>query len=240
MNRKTLLAAALLGATALGGPIACKMAGSDTAVLATPGTALGIDVAAMDKTVKPGDDFYAYANGAWQKATEIPADRSNTGAHLIAFLNTEKQQNELLAGILGGSPAAGSNEAKIKDYQTAYMDQAGIDAAGLAPVQGDLARFAAIADTAQLSKVLGEQTRVDVDIFNSTDLRTENLFGLFVTQALTTDEVVPYILQGGLGMPEREYYLSSDPKMAGLRTKYKTYLVDLLTAAGMTDPPARA
>ena len=110
MNRKILFAAFLLGATALGGPIACKMAGTDTAALATPGTAIGIDVAAMDKTVKPGDDFYAYANGGWQKATEIPADRSDIGAHLIAFLNTEKQQNALLAGILGGSPAARSEE----------------------------------------------------------------------------------------------------------------------------------
>ena len=240
MNRKTLLAALLLGATALSGPIACNMAANGPTATATPGTALGFTLASMDKTIKPGDDFYAYANGGWQKATEIPADRSDTGAHLIAFLNTEKQQNELLAGILGGSPAAGSNEARIKDFHTAYMDQAGIDAAGLAPVQGDLARFAAITDTAQLSKVLGEQTRVDVDIFNSTDLRTENLFGLFVTQALTTTEVVPYMLQGGLGMPEREYYLSSDPKMVGLRLKYKTYLIDLLTAAGMADAPARA
>ncbi|QGN53871.1 M13 family metallopeptidase [Novosphingobium sp. Gsoil 351] len=239
MNRKTLLAAVLLGATALAGPVACKMAGTDTAAVA-PGTEAGIKLASMDKTIKPGDDFNAYANGNWEKTTEIPADRSDTGAHFVAFQETERQQNELLSGILKSSPAAGSNEAKIKDYYTAYMDQAGIDAAGLAPVQGDLARFSSITDKAQLSKVLGEQTRVDVDIFNSTDLRTENLLGLFVTQALTTNEVVPYILQGGLGMPEREYYLSNDPKMVDLRAKYKTYLVDMLTAAGMTDAPARA
>ena len=239
MNPRTLLAAMLLGATALAGPAACKM-GADPAARVTPGTEAGINLAAMDKTVKPGDDFNAYANGTWQKTTEIPADRSETGAHLIAFNNTEKQQNELLKGILEGSPDAGSNQAKIKNYYNAYMDQAGIDAAGLTPVKPDLERFAAISDKAQLSKVLGEQTRVDVDIFNSTDLRTENLFGLFVTQALAKPEVVPYILQGGIGMPEREYYLSSDPKMAGLRAKYKTYLVDLLTAAGMSDAPARA
>ncbi len=235
-----LVAALLLGvATATMGPVACNMAGTDSAV-STPGTELGIDPKAMDTSVKPGDDFYAYANGAWQKATEIPADRSDTGAHLIAFNQTEKNQNELLAGILKSSPAAGSNEAKIKDYYTAYMDQKGIDAAGMAPVKADLDRFAAITDKAQLSKVLGEQTQVDVDIFNSTDLRTENLFGLFVTQALTTNEVVPYILQGGLGMPEREYYLSSDPKMVGLRAKYKTYIADVLTAAGMPDAQAKA
>ena len=113
MNHKTLLAAVLLGATALAGPVACKMAGTDAAAVA-PGTEAGIKLASMDKTVKPGDDFNAYANGTWQKITEIPADRSNTGAHFVAFEQTERQQNELLSGILEGSPEAGSNEAKIK------------------------------------------------------------------------------------------------------------------------------
>ncbi len=236
--RHAFAAALLLGAaTAAFGPAACSMPGTTTAAA---GTALGIDPKMMDKSVKPGDDFYGFAAGEWTKTTQIPADRSDTGAHLIAFQKTEQQQNELLSGILKGSPAAGSSEAKIKDYYTAYMDQAGIDAAGVTPVKADLDRFAAIADKAQLSKVLGGQTQVDVDIFNSTDLRTENLFGLFVTQALTKPEVVPYVLQGGLGMPEREYYLSNDADKVALRAKYKTYLVDVLTAAGMSDAPARA
>ena len=240
MNRTTLFAAALLAATALGGLSACKMAGTDAAAPAGAGTALGIDPTALDKAVKPGDDFNAFANGAWAKRTEIPADRSSTGAHLVAFNQTEKNQNALLADILKASPAAGSDEARIKDYYAAYMNTAAIDAAGMAPLKGDFDRFAAITDKAALSRVLGEQTQVDVDIFNSTDLRTENLFGFFVTQALSRPEVVPYILQGGIGMPEREYYLSSDAKMTGLRAKYRTYIADLLAAAGIADAPAKA
>src|SRR3546814_18379607 len=90
------------------------------------------------------------------------------------------------------------------------------------PVQADLARFDAVTDKAGLSKVLGEQVRADVDPLNATDYRTENLFGIFVTQGLATPgEVLPYMLQGGLGLPERESYLSSDAKMSALRDDYK-------------------
>ena len=240
MNRKTLLAAVLLGATALGGPIACKMAGTDSAAVATPGTGLGFTLASMDKTVKPGDDFYGYANGNWQKTTEIPADRSSISNSFIAQQATEMNMKELIDGLNASAPAAGTDAAKIKDYYAAFMDTAAIDAAGLAPVQADLARFAAINDVPTLSKVLGEQTRADVDPLNFTNFATENLFGVFVTQSLAGNGVMPYLLQGGLGMPEREYYLGADAKMAGLREKYKAYIAQLLTDAGMPDAAAKA
>src|SRR3546814_5098768 len=104
-----------------------------------------------------------------------------------------------------------------------------------------LARFAAITDKAALSKILGEQTRADVDPLNATDFGTENLFGIFVTQGLATPgEVIPYMLQGGLGLPEREYYLSADPTMAEIRTDYQAYSDKLLLTAGMSDELDRA
>ena len=240
MNRKTLLAAVLLGATALGGPIACKMAGTEPTAAFTPGTALGITAASMDKTVKPGDDFYGYANGTWQKSTEIPADRSNIGGGFIAQQATEANTKAVMDGLLASEPEAGSDAARIRNFYTAYMDTAAIDAAGLRPAQADLDRFAAIQDGGDLSRVLGEQLRADVDPLNSTDWRSHNLFGMFVTQALAGGEVVPYLLQGGLGMPEREYYLSSDPKMADLRTKYKAHIAEFLTQAGIPDAAAKA
>ena len=240
MTRKTLLAAMLLGATALAGPIACKMPGGETSAEAVQGTELGINVAAMDKTVEPGDDFYAYANGTWQKTTEIPADRSSIGGFFIAQQATEANLEALMKELLESEPEAGTDAARIKNFYTAYMDTAAIDAAGLKPAQADLDRFAGIHDVEDLSRVLGEQVRADVDPLNSTDWRTENLFGVFVTQALKGGEVVPYLLQGGLGMPEREYYLSSDPKMADLRGKYKAYIARFLTDAGIPDAQARA
>jgi len=239
--KKTVFALLLSTAVIVGGPVACTSGKDEGSAAYTIGTELGISKAAMDTSVKPGDDFYAYANGNWQETTEIPADRSSTGAFYAAFVETEKRNRELVDAIVKGTPKEGSDEARIANFYKAYINTQGIDAAGMKPVQADLTRFAAITDKAGLSKVLGEQIRADVDPLNATDFNTENLFGIFVTQGLATPgEVLPYMLQGGLGMPEREYYLSSDPKMAGLRTAYQAYIARLLTAAGMADADAKA
>ena len=235
-----LIAALMLGvATVTLGPVACNMAGTDSAV-STPGTELGIRKDWMDTSVKPGDDWFEYANGSWLKNTEIPADRSSIGGFWIADQQTEKNLEALIADIQKSDPEPGSEAAKVKAFYNAYLDTKAIDAAGMKPVEADLARFAQIADKTALSQVLGSQTRADVDPLNSTDFETENLFGVFVTQALKGGEVVPYILQGGLGMPEREYYLSSDPKMASIRTAYRQYIADMLKAAAIADADAKA
>ena len=238
--KKTVLAILLSTVTIIAGPIACTSANGDKAAY-TLGTDLGISKEAMDTSVKPGDDFYAYANGNWQKTTAIPADRSSIGAFYIAFLETEKRTRELVDAIVksGGDPK--TDDGRIAAFYKAYTNTKAIDAAGLKPVAADLARFAAITDKASLSKVLGEQTRADVDPLNATDFETENLFGIFVTQGLATPgEVIPYVLQGGLGMPEREYYLSADPKMASIRAAYKSYIAKLLTEAGIADADVKA
>lgn len=237
--KKLALALILSTAVATAGPVACS-SGKENAAYA-PGTELGINKAAMDNKAKPGDDFYAFANGNWDKTTEIPADRSSIGAFYMAQLETEKRNRELVDAIVKGDAAADTNEGRIAAFYKAFTDTKAIDAAGMKPVEADLARFAAITDTATLSKVLGEQTRADVDPLNATNFQTENLFGIFVTQGLATPgEVIPYMLQGGLGMPEREYYLSSDPKMVDIRNKYQTYIATLLTAAGQPDAQAKA
>ena len=238
--KKAVFAILLSTAAIVAGPVACSKGDKESAAY-TVGTELGISKTAMDTAVKPGDDFYAYANGNWQKTTAIPADRSSIGAFYIAFLETEKRTRELVDAIVksGGDPK--TDDGRIADFYKAYTNTKAIDAAGLKPVAADLARFTAITDKAGLSKVLGEQTRADVDPLNATDFETENLFGIFVTQGLATPgEVIPYMLQGGLGMPEREYYLSADPKMASIRTAYKGYIAKLLTEAGIADADVKA
>ena len=215
----------ILTALALGAVLVC---GAAACTRNTGPSEIGLDVAAMDTSVQPGNDFYGYANGDWQRTTEIPADRSSVGSFYRAFLTTEQQTTELVSGIVSSNPAAGTDAARIANFYNAYTNTAAIDAAGVAPAQADIARFDAIANRADLSRVLGEQIRADVDPLNATNFYTENLFGVFVTQGLATPgEVLPYLLQGGLGLPEREYYLSNDPAMVGIRGQYRTYIEQL-------------
>ena len=111
---------------------------------------------------------------------------------------------------------------------------------GLAPIQGDLQRIAAIRDKTELARAMGGAVRADVDALNATDMATENLFGVFVTQALAQREVMPYLMQGGLGMPEREYYLSTAPDMQAHQSAYRKYIGDMLAAANIPDAQAKA
>ncbi|MFM5908232.1 MAG: M13 family metallopeptidase [Novosphingobium sp.] len=240
MNKSALAAAFLLGAANLAlGPAGCT-SGAETSGPNASGTALGIEKDFLDKTVKPGDDFYAYANGGWVKSAVIPDDKSSIGGFSIARDKTEDQLGALLKDIVGSGASDDSDAGRIKALYTSFLDTRSIEAQGLAPLQADLDRFNAISDVKSLSRVLGEQMRADVDPLNATNFQTENLFGLFVTQSLKGGEVMPYLLQGGLGMPERDYYLSSDAKMADLRTKYRGYLAGLFQRAELSDPEARA
>lgn len=238
MKKSPLLSALLLGVAAVSAMPA--VAENPTPAATNTHSGLGIDPAMMDRTVKPGDDFNSYANGSWIKNTSIPADRSSVGGFYIADHKTEQQLGELIASIKVSKAPANSDEGRLRDFYNAYVNTTAIDAAAMRPLQADQRRFAAIRNVKELSRVLGSQVRADVDPLNATDYQTENLFGVFVTQALAGGEVMPYLLQGGLGMPEREYYLSSDSKMADLRTKYRAYITQLLTDAGVPDADAKA
>src|SRR4029079_11594663 len=133
------------------------------------------------------------------------------------------------------------NDALIANYYKAYLNTDAIDKAGLAPAKADLDAIAGINDKVALSAAIGKTLRADTDPLNATNFHTENLFGIFVTQGLATPgEQLPYLMQGGIGLPEREYYLSADPKMADTRTKYKTYVQTILQDAGYVDPAGAA
>ena len=205
----------------------------------TPSPAIGVNLALRDLAVKPGDDFDEYANGAWRKTTEIPADRSSTGVGFEVFQKAEKRNADLIREAGAGKPAAGTPQRLIADYYAAYMDTEGIEKRGLAPLQERLAKIAGIKTKTDLARALGQELRADVDPLNATNFWTENLFGLFVTQSLNDpSRTVPYLLQGGLGMPDREYYVSITPEMVKLREAYQTYITELLKLAGNSDPAA--
>jgi predicted metalloendopeptidase len=219
---------------------ACRMS-EENQVEATTETKSGINLAAMDKSVKPGDDFYLYANGTWFKNSEIPADRGAIGAFFITQQELEKRKDALIADLAKTDAAAGSNEAKLKDYRAAFLDQAAIDQRTLPALKADIGRFMAIGDKKALASAIGSTIRADVDPLNATHLQTENLFGIFVTQSMSEPtRNVPYLLQGGIGLPDRDYYLSSDAEMAKIRDAYRPFIAQMLASAGLDDTEARA
>src|SRR5438477_12141608 len=215
-----------------------------TAICSDPGVTeqtIGINPAYRNLSVKPGDDFEEYANGGWRKTAEIPADRASTGAGFEVFERAEKRNVDLVREVAAGNPHPDTPEGMIAAYYAAFMDTANIEKRGLDPLKAKLREINGITSKTDLARVLGERLRANVDPLNATELWTENLFGLWVTPALSEpDRTVPYLLQGGLGMPDREYYLSDKPEMAKLRTAYQSYVGEVLKLAGMSDPAGRA
>jgi putative endopeptidase len=202
---------------------------------------IGINLSYIDKSVKPGDNFFDYANGDWLKNARIPADRSNISTFYDVFKATEKHTADLIRNAGAGNPAAGSSARKIADYYAAYMDTAAIDKAALTPLKPELDAIEAIKTHQDLARVLGSRLRADVDPLNATHFHTSNLFGLFVTKGLEEASTqIPYLLQGGMAMPSRDYYLSKDPHMTEARDKYKAYVAALLKQAGISDADKKA
>lgn len=204
-------------------------------------TVHGIVVANMDRSVQPGDDFYEYANGAWIKRTVIPPDRSGVGVFTALSDLTNKRTAAIIEEAAKQKAAAGSDSRKIADLYNAYMDEAGIEAKGLTPLKPHLDAIAAIKDKRELAHALGETLRADVDALNNTNFHTQNLFGLWVAPGFNDSEhYAAYLLQGGIELPDREYYLSDAASMRDARTKYMAHVAAMLKLTGFTDTDARA
>jgi putative endopeptidase len=201
----------------------------------------GLDLAGMDPAVKPGNDFFRYANGGWIKTTEIPPDRRAWGVFSVLSEEANRQTVAILEVATKAKAPAGSEERKVGDFYASYMDEAAIETKGLQPLRGALNRIAALKDRATLARVLGEQLRADVDPLNNTHFETDRLFGLWVSPNLNApDRYAPYLFQGGLGMPSRAYYLDDTPRMADIRTKYQAHIATVLKLAGMAQPEVKA
>jgi putative endopeptidase len=201
----------------------------------------GIVVANMDRSVKPGDDFYHYANGDWIKRTEIPPDRSDAGVWRSLIDLSQKRIAGLIEEAAKANAPTGSNTRKIADLYHSYMDEAAIEAKGLAPLRPQLDAIAAVRDKHELARALGESLRADVDALNCPCFHTPNLFGLWVAPGFNDPEhYAAYLLQGGLEMPDREYYLSDSDSLRDIRSKYQTHVSAMLKLAGFADTAVRA
>jgi len=201
----------------------------------------GIVVGNLDRSVKPGDDFYMYANGDWIKRTEIPPDRGGVGVFTALIDESNKRTAALIEESAKSNAPAGSEARKIADLYNSYMDEAGIEAKGLAPLRPHLDAIAAVHNKQELARALGESLRADVDALNNTNFHTPNIFGLWVAPSFNdSDHYTAYLLQGGLQLPDREYYLADNEHMRDLRTKYQAHISAMLKLIGFTDTDTRA
>lgn len=201
----------------------------------------GLDTAGMDRSVLPGNDFYRYANGGWMERTAIPADRSSYGSFNIAAELARERLGEVVRGAAAADAPYGSALRKIGDFYTTYLDTTAIQAAGLTPIRPLLARIAAIGDRTDLARFLGSTMRADVDVINDANLETENLFGLWVDQDFDEPtKNAAALLQGGLALPDRSYYLDSSQAMATIRDQYQTHVARMLSLAGFAHSDAMA
>jgi putative endopeptidase len=200
----------------------------------------GIVVANIDRSVKPGDNFYLYANGDWIKRTTIPPDRAAVDVWTkLADLGNQRTA-DLIEEMAKSNAPAGSENRKVADLYNSYMNEGVIEQRGLAPLRPHLEAIAAIHDKKGLARALGETLRADVDALNNTNFHTPNLFGLWVAPGFNDAEhYTPYIMQGGVVLPDKEYYLSDSEHMRKLRDQYQAHVATMMKLAGFSDPDAR-
>ena len=185
----------------------------------------GFDTAGMDASILPGDNFYQFANGTWAKNTPIPADKSNYGM----FTKLDDLSKERTRGII--EEAAKDPNSKIGLAYNSFLDTAAIETKGLAPIQPWLGEIKGLKGKAGYAALAAKAGRYNISI----------PFGLFVGQDdKNPDRYVTAMFQGGIGMPDRDYYLTQDDRMKGIRAKYLEHLTNVLTLAGEPNAAARA
>lgn len=215
-----------------------QMLGDQAAPVRTPH---GIDVTGMDRSVRPGDDFYRYVNGGWFASARIPDDETSTGIWNELSDQATEQTREIVEATASGRAPAGSDERKIGDYYASYMDEPGIESRGLTPIQPMLDRIRTLSDSTSLTTYLCGEVRADTDPLNVGNFHTDHLFGLWFAQDFNDPaHYAPYMLQGGVGLPDRDYYLDDSAAMQKIRRAYLAYVAAMLELAHVDDSKAKA
>lgn len=202
---------------------------ADAPIAAPRFGAWGLDLAGMNRSVKPGDDFFEYANGNWAKNTPIPADRSNYGAFHILRDLSEARVRKLVEAYPQGNPATDGDGAKIAAIYRSFMDEAAIEAAGLAPLKPSLDEIGKIRNKRQMGEWMG---------------RANGHFGSsFFSLGVSDDQRDPdhytlYMGQSGLGLGDRQMYLEA--RFAPQRERYQQYLAQMLGLIGWKDAEKQA
>ena len=192
----------------------------------------------VDRSIKPGDDFYRYANGSWLKTAVIPIGQTSFDTRAILVERTSTRVRDLIQEAASAQSGKGSAQQKVGYYYASFMDQDAIEATGLTPLADELVIISGITDKASLSAYLGATLNTEVDGLTA---NADHVFGVWVNQSFTDSKhYVFHLLQGGLGMPDRDSYLDPSSKMAALRAQYQTHIAAILRLAGIVDSESKA
>jgi predicted metalloendopeptidase len=193
----------------------------------------------VDPHTRPGDDFFAYANGEWLHSTPIPAGMERWGARNEIDQRTRQRIVQLLDDAATAPP--GSNQRRIADFRAAWLDDATIEAHGIEPLRSALDTIDQLRDNVALTRYLGRETPADVDPLNWGIYRSSHILGLSVEPSIHGERsYVAFLLQGGLGLGDRENYLGTSARAEHLRIQYFNYITTKLRLAGFDHADLRA
>ena len=186
-----------------------------------------------------GDDFFAYANSAWLKATVIPAGRDRWTVRDDINERTRQQ----IVAILDDATAArpGSAGRKVADFRAAYLNESAIEAKGVTALAPVFARIERVTDKLALTRLLGSTMRADVDPLNLGVYASSSVLGLAVEHSIHGERTyTPFLVQGGLGLGDRDQYVSTEPDVVRRRGQYRQYIARVLRLAGFDHADKRA
>jgi putative endopeptidase len=192
-------------------------------VTASSPASSGIDLSTIDRTCKPCDDFYQFANGAWLARTKMPADKSYYGAFIILRDDNAEVLHQILDEVSTSNPPTGSNNQRIADYYNSCMDTAAIERAGLTSLAADVKAIDDLTALSELPQLVAELQLDNANVFFS--------FGREADFQNSTMNIAG-IDQGGLGLPDREYYTKTDAKSVALRAQYQTHVKTMFSLIG--------
>lgn len=209
----------------------CSREPGETLARARPPVS-GIDLATFDKTVRPQDDAFMHVNGVWLAKTEIPADKSSYGSFDILV---DQSQADLRAIVEDAAKAPdkspGSDAQKIGDFYESFMNEERVEQLGRTPLQTELASIEALTTKTDLARYFARMYKLNL---------INPLVGYVDGDAQQPDREILYVIQGGLGLPDRDYYLQNEAKLREYREKYVVFLTNLLKLADQTAPEASA
>ena len=230
---RTTMKKLLLSASALFLLAACgqEQAANEPVADEASGLKSGIDLEAMDTSVRPGDDFFSYVNGTWVAETEIPADKASYGIGYMLHEEAQENVKTIIEASATGDFAKGTDEQKVGDLYKSYMDMEARNAKGAEPLQPLLHQIDAIVSYDDLAVFMASATRRRIEmpfyVTQFEDLKDPKLYAMNV-------------FQGGLGLPEREYYFSDDEKSTDIRAKYVEHIEKMFGLAGFEGGAAAA